>query len=268
MISVRMMNITRFSIATARKKFAWLCVQSRSSASTPTCRASERATAGRREQVVDLEPHAGDAVDAVEAPRVVEVEDREPAVELVHADLEQPTTLKLLTRGSVPAGVTVPCGVIATTVSPTRTPSARASSAPSTMPNSPALRSASEPRACAADVGDRVLARRVDAAHEHAAVDVAGRQHRLAGDERRGAGHARVAERRLRDALPVGERGHAAHLDVRRDRQDAVAQLLLEAVHHRQHDDQRGDAERDAGHRDQRDERDERVAPEPLRARV
>ena len=29
MISVRMMNITRFSICTARKKFAWLIVQSR-----------------------------------------------------------------------------------------------------------------------------------------------------------------------------------------------------------------------------------------------
>jgi hypothetical protein len=50
--------------------------------------------------------------------------------------------------------------------------------------------------------------------------------------------------------------------------QDAVAKLILEAVHHRQHDDQRRDAERDAGHRDQRDERDERVAAGALRARV
>ena len=60
-----------------------------------------------------------------------------------------------------------------------------------------------------------------------------------------------------------------ADLDVRRDREDAVAQLLLEAVHHRQHDDQRGDAERDARHRRQRDERDERVAAgAAARARV
>ena len=57
-----------------------------------------------------------------------------------------PTTLKLLTRGSVPAGVTVPCGVMATTGSPMVTPSARASSTPSTMPNSPGLRSVSLPR--------------------------------------------------------------------------------------------------------------------------
>jgi hypothetical protein len=35
-------------------------------------------------------------------------------------------------------------------------------------------------------------------------------------------------------------------LDVRRDREDARAQLLLEAVHHREHDDQRPHAEPDA----------------------
>ena len=59
---------------------------------------------------------------------------------------KMPTTLKLRTRGSVPAGVTVPCGVISTALSPTRRPSARASSAPSTMPNSPGTRSASLPK--------------------------------------------------------------------------------------------------------------------------
>src|SRR5438552_4106920 len=56
-----------------------------------------------------------------------------------------PTTRKLFTRGSVPAGVTVPCGVMTTTLSPTRAPSARASSAPSTMPKPSGLRSASAP---------------------------------------------------------------------------------------------------------------------------
>ena len=56
-----------------------------------------------------------------------------------------PTTWKLFTRGSVPAGVTVPCGVMTTTLSPTPTPSARASSAPSTMPKAPGRRSASDP---------------------------------------------------------------------------------------------------------------------------
>ena len=45
----------------------------------------------------------------------------------------------------MPAGVIVPCGVMTTTGSPVRTPSARASSPPRTMPNSPGLRSVSAP---------------------------------------------------------------------------------------------------------------------------
>ena len=52
-------------------------------------------------------------------------------------------------------------------------------------------------------------------------------------------------------------------------RQHAVAHFLLEAVHHRQHDDQRRHAERDAGHRDAGDEGDEAVAaPGAAGARV
>ena len=57
-----------------------------------------------------------------------------------------PVTLKLFRRGSVPAGVTVPCGVMTTTESPGPTPSERARSPPSTMPNSPGTRSVSAPR--------------------------------------------------------------------------------------------------------------------------
>ena len=49
-------------------------------------------------------------------------------------------------------------------------------------------------------------------------------------------------------------------LDVRDDAQHAVAHFLLEAVHHRQHDDQRSHAQRDAEHRDAGDEGDEAVA--------
>ncbi len=45
-ISVRMMNITRFSICTARKKFAWLRVQSRTSADTGIFCHRSRATSG------------------------------------------------------------------------------------------------------------------------------------------------------------------------------------------------------------------------------
>ena len=61
--------------------------------------------------------------------------------------------------------------------------------------------------------------------------------------------------------MPVGDAaGEAAYLDMRGDREDARAQLLLEAVHHRQYDDQRRDAQGDAQHRHRGDERHEAVA--------
>ena len=54
-------------------------------------------------------------------------------------------------------------------------------------------------------------------------------------------------------ALPVGEPvAGADDLHVRGDAEDARAHFLLEAVHHRQHHDQRPHADRDADHRDER----------------
>ena len=47
---------------------------------------------------------------------------------------------------------------------------------------------------------------------------------------------------------------------MRRDREDAVAQLFLKAVHHRDDDNQSGNAERDPEHRYGGDERYEAVA--------
>ncbi|MOA47923.1 hypothetical protein D3C78_1706030 [compost metagenome] len=42
--------------------------------------------------------------------------------------LNTPVTVNCFRRGIMPAGVTLPCGVISVTLSPTSTPSARASS--------------------------------------------------------------------------------------------------------------------------------------------
>src|SRR4029453_2370965 len=44
--------------------------------------------ARRRIKVVELQPHAGDAVQAIELFRVLELDQRKAAVELVHPDLE------------------------------------------------------------------------------------------------------------------------------------------------------------------------------------
>ena len=95
-MSVRMMNITRFSICTARKKFAWLRVQSRISACTGSFCHEVARDERRREEVVELEPHAGHAVETVQALRVLDVDERETAVELVHADLEDADDLEAL----------------------------------------------------------------------------------------------------------------------------------------------------------------------------
>src|SRR5258706_8266749 len=62
----------------------------------------------------------------------------------------------------------------------------------------------------------------------------------------------------VRELLPVGDTAFGAQdLDVRRGAQDARANLLLEAVHHRHHGDERPDAERDPRDRDEGDEGDE-----------
>ena len=60
---------------------------------------------------------------------------------------KMPTTVNCLRRGSMPAGVTWPCGAISTTLSPTRTPSARASSPPE---HDAELARHAGPRACRA----------------------------------------------------------------------------------------------------------------------
>ncbi len=59
--------------------------------------------------------------------------------------LNVPTTLNERQRGITPAGVVLRIDVTSTTRSPTLTSSARASSAPSTMPYSPGARLSNEP---------------------------------------------------------------------------------------------------------------------------
>ena len=73
--------------------------------------------------------------------------------------------------------------------------------------------------------------------------------------------HARVLRGDLGDALPVREAVVVGEdLQVRDHAEDARAHFLLEAVHHRQHHDQRPHADRDADHRDRGVDADEAVA--------
>ena len=87
------------------------------------------------------------------------------------------------------------------------------------------------------------------------------REQALCRHIQRGGDHLRFARRRGRVALPLGRSCRPRrYLDVRRDPEDTAADLALKPVHHRQHRDQRGDAERDADHRHRRNERDRAVA--------
>ena len=111
-------------------------------------------------------------------------------------------------------------------------------------------------------VGDGGFVGRRDAAHDGRAHVLAARHQRLRRDEGRGADHLRVLPRLRCGGAPVGQRRAARleDLDVRDDRQHAVAHLLLEAVHDAEHDDQRGHAQADAEHRHAGDEGNETVA--------
>ncbi len=110
----------------------------------------------------------------------------------------------------------------------------------------------------------RLLSRQ-DTAYRHAAQHAVAHQHGLCIDIGRSADHFLVLERLFGDLFPVRHgAGRIEHLDMRQHRQHAVAHVFLEAVHHRQHHDQRSHAQGDAGHRYQRDEGNKAVAATAL----
>ena len=82
-----------------------------------------------------------------------------------------PTTVKLFRRGSVPAGGHLPCGVMTTTVSPMPHAERAGELAAEHDAELAGLEVRERARAhVPADVGDRVLLRRIDAADQRAAV--------------------------------------------------------------------------------------------------
>ena len=110
------------------------------------------------------------------------------------------------------------------------------------------------------DDGNLALLLRVDAVDQHRQHIALVRQHALQFGERRRADHLAVPKRRVGDGLPVVQRLRRADGGMRHHAEDPRAHFLLEAVHHREHDDHRQHAQRQADHRGQRDERDVVVA--------
>ena len=110
------------------------------------------------------------------------------------------------------------------------------------------------------DDGQRFEVRRAHAAHEHAVGNAARRCHHLAVIGGCRADHARNGHYAFCHRVVVGDVAIIAlHHHVAVEAQDAGEQIVAEAVHHRHHDDQRGDAQRDADERNDGDDRDERL---------
>ena len=165
-------------------------------------------------------------------------------------------------RGAVPNGVAAPRGVISVMVSPTCRHRLSASRLPMATP--PAVSKSL-----------RVPWRRFPATASMRCMSLPRTPRTstplpLYCDEAKAcpstSGMARRTPGTLGDAVGdlgvVGQRPvDRRHEDVAVDADDLVEQLLAEAVHDRQHDDERRDAEHDAEEREAGDDRDEALAP-------
>jgi len=248
-----MMNITFFSICTARRD-----------------QAQQLARHLRRpEQVVELEAHAGNvAFHAVERLRVGHVHQRQAGIVFVHAGLEEADHLELLQARQDRRRRHQPLRRdqrhLVADEHPQGAGELRAEDDAELARLERLHRAAAH---VAVEVRHLLLGVGQHAAHQRAAHRLLEGEHALRRNIGRGRQHRLVLHGLFGHLLPGRQLAAGpGDLHVRGDAEDARAQLLLEAVHHRQHDDQRGNTEGDAAHRDQRDEGDEMVAP--LGARV
>ena len=170
-------------------------------------------------------------------------------------------------RGAVPNGVLAPRGETSVMVPPTLTRSSWASRVPMAMPSclskpssvpsldvlgderaAPSSRSSSRPRTLPPSASAGVEAMTWPSIRGTACLTPATPSRRLATSGVVG---------KLVGAYFVGN-------DMAVEAQDLVEQLLAEAVHHRHHDDERGDAQQDAEEGEAGDDRDEAfLAPRP-----
>ena len=136
-MSARMMNIIRFSTCTAANQVRFCRVQSRTIIPGGNACASSAATSCARCMSLSFRrTPVGPSTRKSRCASPMWIS----ASALSYSKWPEsnvPTTVNCFNRGTTPAGVTCPCGAISVTFSPSATPSARASSPPSTMPNSP-----------------------------------------------------------------------------------------------------------------------------------
>ena len=103
--------------------------------------------------------------------------------------------------------------------------------------------------------------RRVDALDLNRRADAAAEDQRLVENRGRGAQHPRHLPEPVGFGAVIRDAAALPDVDVRVRRENPVADLLLQAGHQRQGDDQRHDADGDAERGDERDDGDERLLP-------
>ena len=165
-------------------------------------------------------------------------------------------------RGWNPAGVKLPSGVMSTTVCPSFTSSSAASALPRITRNFPASRSARWPNFMLASrpTALRSSSGRMPRTRAPAPRSTIGEK-APRFDERNHGQRRRVLLSVCLGLTPVCHLAFdAGDGGVRSHGQHAAAQLALETVEHRQHDDQHRDAERQPDDRHGRDERHESAA--------
>ena len=161
----------------------------------------------------------------------------------------------------MPKAVSVPSGEISVIRPPTPTPSRRARRSPTAISSSP--NSASEPATIwlAISLRSRISSGRMPrtSAPEAPASAVAMTCPSISGVALTTPGTCRT---RSAAVVETGQpRALAIDGEVSIEPEDAADQLGAEPVHHRHHDDQRRDPERDPEQREDRDDRDKPLGP-------
>ena len=267
-ISERIRNMTFFSIATALKKLLWPCIQSVMRYIWPSSSASERPTANAWNMSSRRRSDSGRPIEAIQRLGVLHVHDGKAGVVFLHAGLENADDGEPLEPWQRAdrrhAEFRREHGDVIADVEPAE--------------RLRELLAEHDAETAGGEIGQfaahhaLVDFRYVRFEIRHHAADQRARiartlQHRFALDVRRRAEYVRICLRPIERVGPVAH-GFADARDrrMRNHAEDAVLELLVEAVHHRDHGDQRRYADRDAEDRHQRDERDEMVAP--LRPRI
>ena len=167
-----------------------------------------------------------------------------------------PATVKMRICGSGGAsGLAI--GTSSVTASPSAAPSCSASASPEYEPVAARLERSELARQQEwPDPRDGILALRVDAAQRHRHHFAAVQGQRLQFHVGRDAHHSRkrCQARGQHRVVHVAGRARIDHPRVRRQREQPIAQLVLESVHDREHDDQRRDAQRHSPERHPGDE--------------